>query len=58
MIPYEVVGFFNLPNPYSRNMTRGSTQPLTEKSTGNLLGGKGRPESKADNLTANCEPIF
>jgi hypothetical protein len=34
-----------------------STQPLTEMSTGNLPGGKGRPVSKADNLTAICEPI-
>jgi hypothetical protein len=33
------------------------TQPLTEMSTTNLLGGKGRPVHKADNLTAICEPI-
>jgi hypothetical protein len=33
-------------------MTLGSTQPLTEMSTRNLPGGKGRPELKADNLTA------
>jgi hypothetical protein len=26
-------------------------------STRNLPGGKGRPERKADNLTAICEPI-
>jgi hypothetical protein len=39
-------------------MALGSTQPLTEMSTGNLPGGsKGRPERKADNLTAICEPI-
>jgi hypothetical protein len=37
-------------------MALGSTQPLTEMSTMNLLGGKGRPERKAD-LTAICEPI-
>jgi hypothetical protein len=30
---------------------------LTEMSTGNLPGGKGRPARKADNLIANCEPI-
>jgi hypothetical protein len=36
----------------------GSTQPLTEMSTRNLLGGKGRPALKADNLTAIGEPIF
>jgi hypothetical protein len=34
-----------------------STQPLTEMTTKNLPGGKGRPARKADNLTAICEPI-
>jgi hypothetical protein len=34
-----------------------STQLLTEMSTSNLPGGKGRPARKADNLTAICEPI-
>jgi hypothetical protein len=33
-----------------------STQPLTEMSTRNLPGGKGRPGRKAD-LTAIREPI-
>jgi hypothetical protein len=33
-------------------MALGSTQPLTEMSTRNLPGGKGRPARKADNLTA------
>jgi hypothetical protein len=37
-------------------MALGSTQPLTEMSTRNLPGGKGRPESKAD-VTAICEPV-
>jgi hypothetical protein len=37
-------------------MVLGSTQSLTEMSTRNLPGGKGRPVRKADNLTANCEP--
>jgi hypothetical protein len=32
------------------------TQPLTEMSTRNLLGGKRRPVHKADNLIAICEP--
>jgi hypothetical protein len=36
----------------------GSTQRLTEMSTRNLPGGKGRPAREADNLTAICEPIF
>jgi hypothetical protein len=38
-------------------MVVGSTQPLTEMSTWNLLGGKGQPARKADNLTTICEPI-
>jgi hypothetical protein len=38
-------------------MALGSTQPLTEMSTRNLPEDKGRPASKADNLTAICEPI-
>jgi hypothetical protein len=33
-------------------MILGSTQPLTEMSTRNLPGGKGRTARKADNLTA------
>jgi hypothetical protein len=33
------------------------TQPLTEMSIRNLLGGKPRPARKADNMTAICEPI-
>jgi hypothetical protein len=48
--------FFCLRNTSSRTMALGSTQPLTEMSTRNLSGGKGRPARKADNLTANCEP--
>jgi hypothetical protein len=53
-------GFFNLPNPSSRTVALGSTQPLTEMSTRNIPGGgggKGRSVRKADNLTAICEPI-
>jgi hypothetical protein len=56
-IPDEIIGFFNWPNPSSRTMALGSTQPLTEKSTWNFPGGKGRPVRGADNLTAICEPI-
>jgi hypothetical protein len=57
-IPDEVtVFFFKWPNPSSRTMALGSTQPLTEMSTRNLPGGKGRPARKVDNLTAICEPI-
>jgi hypothetical protein len=39
-------------------MALGLTQPLTEMSTRNVHGGKGRPARKADNLTAVCEPII
>jgi hypothetical protein len=54
-IPDEVIGFFNCPNPSSRTIALGSTQPLTEMSTRNLPGGKGRPAPKADNLTTIFE---
>jgi hypothetical protein len=37
-------------------MALGSTQPLTKMSTRNILGGKGRPVRRADNLTAIYEP--
>jgi hypothetical protein len=37
-------------------MTLGSTQPLTEMNTRNLVC-KGRPAHRADNITAICEPI-
>jgi hypothetical protein len=37
-------------------MFLGMTQPLTEMSTGNFLGDKGRPALKADNLIIR-EPI-
>jgi hypothetical protein len=57
--PVQVQGkvdFFNLPNPSSRTMALESTQPLTELSTRNLLGGKKRPARRAHNLAAICEP--
>jgi hypothetical protein len=38
-------------------MALGSTQPLTEMSTRNILGGKGRPARRADNLAAIYVPI-
>jgi hypothetical protein len=55
-IPDEVTGFFSWPNPSSRTMALGSTQPLTEMSTGNPPGGQERPARKDDNITAICEP--
>jgi hypothetical protein len=54
--PDEAIGFFNWPNPSSRTMTLGSTQPLTEMSSRNIPGGKGRPAREADNLTI-CETV-
>jgi hypothetical protein len=56
-IPDYIIGFFIWPNPSSRTMALISTQPLTEMSTKNLPGGKGRPALSIDNLTAICEPI-
>jgi hypothetical protein len=52
------LNFFSLQNISSCTCTMalGSTQPLTEMSTRNLPGGKGRPTLKADYLTAICEP--
>jgi hypothetical protein len=47
----EVIGFFNRPNPSSRTVALGSTQPLTEMSTRNLPGGKRWLAYKADNRT-------
>jgi hypothetical protein len=50
-VPMRLI-FFNLPNPSSRTMALGSTQPLKEANTRNLPGGKGRPASKADNFSS------
>jgi hypothetical protein len=51
----DYVDLFNLPNPSSRTMALGSTQPLTEMSTRNLPGGKKQPAHSADNLATNYE---
>jgi hypothetical protein len=56
-IPNEVIEFLNLPNLSSRTMALGSTQPLTEMSTRNVPGDKGRPVLLAYNLTSICEPV-
>jgi hypothetical protein len=50
------VDFFNLPNPSSRTVGLGSTQPVTEMSTRNFPGDKKRPARRADNLAAIYEP--
>jgi hypothetical protein len=57
LIPNNVIGFFNLPNPSSRTVALGLTQPLTEMSTKNLPGGEGQLVREADNLTTICELI-
>jgi hypothetical protein len=46
----DEVDFLNLPNPSSRTMALGLTQPLTEMSTRNLPGGKKWLACKVDNL--------
>jgi hypothetical protein len=56
-IPDEITAFFNQPNPSSRTIVVGTTQPLTEMSTRYLPGGKRRQARKADNLTVIYEPI-
>jgi hypothetical protein len=48
--------FFNLPNHSSRITALGSTEPLTETSSRNVLGAKRRPARKAD-VSAICEPV-
>jgi hypothetical protein len=49
---------FNWSNLSSRTMAMVLAQRLREIIIRNIPGGKKRPASKADNLTATCEPIF
>jgi hypothetical protein len=56
-IPMTSFRYFNWPNASSRTIALWSTQPLTEMSTRNLLGGKAQPLRKADSLTDICEPV-
>jgi hypothetical protein len=53
-LPDEVV-CFNVPNPSSRTLALGSTQPLTEMSTRNFPGGKKLPARRAGNFAAIYE---
>jgi hypothetical protein len=55
LIPDEVITLFDSPTPSRRAM--GSTQSVTEMSTRNLPGRKGRPACKTDILSAVYEPI-
>jgi hypothetical protein len=57
-IPDVVISLLNLRNLSSSTMALGSTQALTEMSTSNISGGKGRPAHKVGNLTPICEPII
>jgi hypothetical protein len=50
----EVIGFVNLPNSASRTVVLGSSQPITEMSTRNLSGAKGRPTQPHRHLWADC----
>jgi hypothetical protein len=52
--PDEVL---NLPNPSSRTVILGFTQPLTEINTRKIPGVKARSARKAGNLSVICEPI-
>jgi hypothetical protein len=45
---FPMRSLFSWPNPSSRTMALGSTQPLTEMSTRNLTMSTGRPTRKAD----------
>jgi hypothetical protein len=54
--PDEVAGFFYCSNHSNRTMGLGLTQPLTEMSTRNLPGRKGRSARK-DDLTVICESV-
>jgi len=50
-IPDGVTAIFHWHNTSDRTMALGSTQPLTEMSTGSISWGLKRPVRKADNLT-------
>jgi hypothetical protein len=56
--PMRILDFSIDPNPSSRAVALGSIQLLTEMSTRNLSGDKGRRVIKAGNLTAVCEPTI
>jgi hypothetical protein len=51
-VPMGLLIFFSLPNPFSRTMALGLTQPLAEMSTRNLPMRLSATSRKADNFTA------
>jgi hypothetical protein len=56
-VPMRWIFFSIYVNTCRHTMALGSTKPLTEMSTRNLPGGKGRPARKTNNLTAICKQI-
>jgi hypothetical protein len=54
--PMKSLDFFNWRNSSSSTMALRSSKPVTEMSTRNLHGAKGRQERSADNRTAIFEP--
>jgi hypothetical protein len=57
-IPDEVIGFFfQFTQSFQPHYGAGVDSACYRNEYQNLPGGKGRPTHKADNLTANCEPI-
>jgi hypothetical protein len=55
--PDKVIDVYNLRNIYSRKMTLGISQPITEIITRRSFWGKAVLARKADNIPAICEPI-
>jgi hypothetical protein len=55
--PDEVIGFSNWPNPSSRIMGLGSTQPLKEMVSGIFLGGGGVKGGRRVRLTASAPSV-
>jgi hypothetical protein len=51
--PMRSLDFFNWPKPSGRNMAPGSIQSLTEMSTRNLPGSKGRTAGRRVKLTTS-----
>jgi hypothetical protein len=57
-IPDGFIRFFNLPNPSSRTMALGLTQPLTEMSTTNLPGVKGGRRVRLTTTLSSANTLF
>jgi hypothetical protein len=56
--PMSSLNCFNLPNPYSRIIGLGFTQPLTETSTRNIPGDKARQVRKDDDLSPSTNLVY